>query len=285
MLATLGFRWRSFWRQLTGWRVVTPEEIEGVLRLPVLAIIPHLERRLTPVQRLGPVKRHIDLEGRWRSRLLIHFPLDSPAAAAYASLVDELAAGSRLHGRKTLLCISSVAGEGTSLTCTNLAIAGKRHNVKVLVVEGHTRAPRISSVLNLELEPGLTGCLHRSLPVARVIQKSGVAGVDVLAAGRPVAYPEALWGTPAFQRLLAEMRSLYDLVFFEGGAALLYQDTPVLAEKLDRILLIHQFGRTSSERIQKAIEKLGPQKEKILGVVLNDTPYRACVNARYGPPR
>ena len=72
--------------------MISPEEIEGALHLPVLAIIPHIERRrgLLPTQ--GPIMRQIDLEGRWRSRLLIHFPERSEAAVPYTALARELAA-------------------------------------------------------------------------------------------------------------------------------------------------------------------------------------------------
>ena len=49
-------------------------------------------------------------------------------------------------------------------------------------------------------------------------------------AGRAVPYPETLWSTPAFHRLLAEVRSLYDLILFEGPPILLYPDVVTLAE-------------------------------------------------------
>src|ERR1019366_8351276 len=161
----------TMWGKVAGaTHVVTPEEIEGVLHLPVLAIIPHIERRkgLLPTQ--GPIMRQVDLEGRWRSRLLIHYPENSSAALAYGALARELHAHSDSSRQKIWLVAGSVAGEGTSLTCMNLAIAAQRLGFKTLIVEGHTRAPRISSVFHLDLEPGLTGCLNRSLRAAQAIQ-------------------------------------------------------------------------------------------------------------------
>src|SRR5438046_269252 len=69
----LMFGWvESLWDKVTGPEMVTPEEIEGSLHLPVLAIIPHLERRASqpagrqvPNPTHGSVMRRIDLEGRW----------------------------------------------------------------------------------------------------------------------------------------------------------------------------------------------------------------------------
>ena len=267
------FGWAgSLWSKMSGTRMITPEEIEGALHLPVLAIIPHIERRkgLAPAQ--GPIMRRIDLEGRWRSRLLIHFPETAPAAATYAALAKDLAARSRTDRQKVWLLAAGVAGEGTSLSAMNLAIAAQRQGVKTLLIEGHTRAPRISSVFRLELEPGLTGCLNRSINAARAIQKSSLAAVDVLPAGHSVAYPETLWATPAFHRLLAEARSLYDLVLFEGPPVLLYPDTPILADKVDGIVIVHQFGRTSPQRVEKVLEKLTDRKDHVLGILLNDVP-------------
>jgi capsular exopolysaccharide synthesis family protein len=262
----------ALWQKVSGTRMVTPEEIEGALHLPVLAIIPHIERRkgLLPTQ--GPIMRRIDLEGRWRSRLLIHFPENVAASATYSNLAKELYARSLSSRQKVWLFAGSVAGEGTSLTIMNLAIAAQRLGVKTLIVEGHTRSPRISSVLRLDLEPGLTGCLNRSIGANHAIQKSSLAAVDVLSAGRPVAYPENLWGTPIFHRLLAEIRSLYDLVLFEGPPILLYSDVPVIADKVDGVVLIHQFGRSSPQRVEKVLAKLGDRQNHVLGIILNDVP-------------
>jgi capsular exopolysaccharide synthesis family protein len=267
------FSWAtSLWDKMAGTRMVTPEEIEGALHLPVLAIIPHIERRkgLLPTQ--GPIMRRIDLEGRWRSRLLIHYPENSPAAATYASLVKELHALSRAQRQKVWLFAGSVSGEGASLTTMNLAISAQRLGIKSLIIEGHTRSPRISSVFRLELEPGLTGCLNRSLNAVQAIQKSNLAAVDVLPAGHAVPYPETLWGTPAFHRLLAEVRTLYELILFEAPPVLLYPDASILADKVDGIVLIHQFGRTSPQRVEKVLEKLGDRRDHVLGVLLNDVP-------------
>ena len=253
--------------------MVTPEEIEGALHLPVLAIIPHLERRQASPLPSGSKPRRIDLDGRWRSKLLTHFPESSaPAAQAYLSLAKELQIAIENQRQKVWLFASSVAGEGTSLSCMNLAIVAQRQDIKTLLIEGHTRGPRISGVFWLDLEPGLTGCLNRSLSASRAIQKSGFAGVDVLPAGHAMAYPENLWGTPAFHRLLAEVRSLYDVILFEGPPVLLYPDASVLADKVDGMVLVHQYGRTSPERVDKVLKKLGERQDHLLGVLLNDVP-------------
>jgi len=271
----LGLNWiGEIWERVAGPNVITPEEIEGALHLPVVAIIPHLERRKISNPLSGPKMRRIDLEGRWRSRLLTYFPEKSQAAQAYLALIKDLHERSRLKRQKVWLFTSSVAGEGTSLTCMNLAIAAHKRGIKTVILEGHTRAPRISRVFRLNLEPGLTGCLNRSLNTAQAVRQSVVAGVNILPAGHPVAYPETLWGTPAFHRLLAELRSLYELVLLEGPPALLYPDASILADKVDGIVLVHQFGRTPPERVKKVIEKLGERQDHLLGVLLNDVPLR-----------
>jgi protein-tyrosine kinase len=263
---------RTLWRKMSGHSVISPEEIEGALHLPVLAIIPHIERRRTTAHVELTRVRRIDLEGRWRSRLLTHFPEKSAPAMAYQSLVIELQHRAREQRQKVWLLAAGVAGEGTSLTCMNLAIAARKRGLKTLIIEGHTRAPRISRVLHLNLEPGLTGCLKRSVSLQQAVRPSSLDGVAVLPAGHVEAYPETLWGTPAFHRLLAEARSLYELILFEGPPALLYPDVSILADKVDGIILVHQYGRTPPERVQRVIEKLRERQDHLLGVLLNDVP-------------
>src|SRR5437762_4338227 len=101
----LMFSWvTSFWDKVAGaTHMVTPEEIEGALHLPVLAIIPHLERRRSNAPLDGSRVRRIDLEGRWRSRLLSYFSDNSPAAMAYHSLVNDLHQRSREQRQKVWL--------------------------------------------------------------------------------------------------------------------------------------------------------------------------------------
>src|SRR5258708_36241564 len=119
----LGLNWiGEIWERVAGPNVITPEEIEGALHLPVVAIIPHLERRKKFPPPQTSKMRHIDLDGRWRSRLLTHFPDKSPAAQAYLSLVKDLHERSRLKRQKVWLVISSVAGVGTSITGMNPAL-------------------------------------------------------------------------------------------------------------------------------------------------------------------
>ncbi len=265
---------RSFWRKITKSDVIAPEEIEAALRLPVVAIIPHLERRTTAAMNSGIHKRQLDLEGRWRSRLLVHFSEKTQAALAYDSLVKEVIERARSRRQKVWLLAGTVAGEGTSLTCMNLAIAARRRGAKTLIIEAHTRSPRISRTLSLDLEPGLTGCLQRALNAAHAIRESVVEGIHVLPAGPDVAYAEMLWGAPPFHRLLAEVRSLYDVIFIESAPILLYPDAGVLADKVDGIIIVNQYGRTPPERVKKAIEKLGDRQDILLGVLLNDAPLR-----------
>ncbi len=271
----ISLSWLSdLWRSITKTTVVSPEEIEAALHLPVVAIIPHLERRQGRDTHPSPRARRIDLEGRWASRLLHHFPDTSPATLAYESLAKEILDRSRARRQKIWMLAGSVSGEGASLSCMNLAIMAQKRGAKALVVEAHTRSPRISRALSLELEPGLTGCLQRSLNLSMAVRDSEMAGVRVLPAGNIVAYPEMQWTTPAFHRLLAEMRSLYDVVLMEAPPVLLYPDVPILADKVDGIILLNQFGRTPPERVRKAIEKLGERQDILLGVLLNDVPAR-----------
>lgn len=263
---------RSYIRQFALQKMVTAEEIEGVLRLPILAIVPHLERRRQLSPEHQHLRRQFRLDGRWFSRLLIHFAVDHPAASVYATLVQSLRQDAEVNRRKLLVLTSPLPGEGTSLTAANLAIAGHRKGIRVLVVEGDIRSPRISTVLNLPLEPGLTGVLTKGVPVASAIRKDPVTQIDVLPAGRALPYPGALWSDPAFERLLITLRGLYDLVLFETGSMLLHADSAAIAERADGTILIHQFGRGTEERIERAVEKWGALRDSIVGVILNDVP-------------
>jgi Mrp family chromosome partitioning ATPase len=262
---------RRWWRRLMGQRVVTPEEIEGILRLPVLAVIPHMERRRIKVRtEQGSLRRRIDLDGRWRSRLLLEMPPDRSLAAAYETLLDQIQPTQTPSGRRAFLLASAVPGEGVSLSAANLAIVAARRSLRVLLIEGSTA--RTSRVFGLPISPGFTECLERALPVAQVIHPVLQARIDLLPCGAPAKHPDSIWMQASFRRVLSQVRSAYDLVLFDGPALTTLVSPADLGQCFDGLILIHQFGRTSAERLMPLLERLSSCRERILGAVLNDVP-------------
>lgn len=264
---------RHMWRKMKSTKAVAPEEIEAALRLPIVAIIPHLERRNKLPQTGDTRKRQLDLSGRWRSRLISYFPDKSPAALAYDSLLCEMVERSRSRRQKAWLFSGSVAGEGTSLSCMNLAIAAGRRGVKTLILEAHVRSPRISRILELDSEPGLTGCLQRALSPTNAIQSTQFpAWISCLRGPKSLIRKCCGARRPfsVFLRKCAPYTNWYSWRARYPFVSRLRR----FADKVDGIVVINQYGRTPPERVKKAIEKLGPRQDILLGVMLNDSPLR-----------
>ena len=69
--------------------------------------------------------------------------------------------------------------------------------------------------------------------------------------------------------LLDSLIKDYDIVMINGGSTIHQMEFFILAQWTDEIILIETLGESSLEGIEKMIEKLGSNRNKIKGFVIN----------------
>jgi Mrp family chromosome partitioning ATPase len=251
-------------------RVVTPEEIEGALGLPVLAVIPHLERRAEDDKSaFGRPRRRMQINGEWRSRLLSTIGQDSPAWSEYDLLAKALLDERRLRKSQVFLVTSFARAEGVSLTCANLALAAMKRGMKALVIEGPLRAPRVHSALGLDREPGVTEWVQRQLSMESVLQTSREPAIDVIATGR-AAQAKGIWRATSLRQGLAVAKKTHALILIDAPPLGSSDDIEAIAAAADGCILVHNFGRASLRNVRQELHQHVEFQEKWIGVVLND---------------
>lgn len=260
---------KRLWKKITRDRAITVEEIESVLRLPVLGVIPHLERRRAraPLGD-GPVKRRIESDGRWGSRLLHRWPENGLEAVAYIRIDASLKNAAPQHTHPVFWLTSRSRGEGVSLTAVNLAITGARRGARILVVDADLSDARLTRILGLSREPGLYEAIDRALPLTSVVHSAPELGFDLVPSGQPIGGSDRLWSLPAWPRLLEQARSIYGCVLIDGPLSGLRDAAMVPC--VDGIVLVHQLGRGSLASAPRLARELDPLRPKLLGAIIND---------------
>ena len=86
-------------------------------------------------------------------------------------------------GPRTLVVSSSGPGEGKSTTTANLAIALAETGVRVALIDGDLRLPRVADYMGIEGGVGLTNVLIGRVDVADALQKWGANQLYVLPSG------------------------------------------------------------------------------------------------------
>ncbi|MFA5976306.1 MAG: polysaccharide biosynthesis tyrosine autokinase [Elusimicrobiota bacterium] len=268
--------------------MVTPEEIEQFLQLPVLAAISHIERRQTSSNKpAGPVLRKPDPLGEMRSRLILHFPPQSSNAEVHHLLRNNLMKDVQSGHSQIYLFTSAINGEGKSITAANFAIAAAQAGLPTLLVEADLRKPMVSKLFGLPAEPGLTNYFYSSphweTSIARweqiargtahlgeAINLSGITNLHVLTSGKLPTNPISLFSSDRLKQLMQAMRQRFPLIIMDGAPALLFADSSIMGPLADGVVLVYRFGHTGREVLRRAHNQLISSNAKIIGVVVND---------------
>jgi tyrosine-protein kinase Etk/Wzc len=267
--------------------MVTTEEIEDYLQLPVLATVPHIERRDANAEPMGPRIRRRDRLGEIQSRLICNFAPKSSVVEVYHILRNNLTRNVKSGENQVYLFTSAVVAEGKSLTAANFAVAAAQAGIPTLLAEVDLRKPMVDKLFGIPPEPGLTDYFFRSPrwesyvmdwdkmksvspKLASAINTSGMANLHVLPSGPSPSNPVSLLSSDRFLQLLADMRRRYPLVILDGAPAMLFADSAILGRHVDGVVLVYRFGRTAREVLSRAHNQLSSSNAKILGVVVND---------------
>lgn len=183
---------------------------------------------------------------------------------------------------KVITVTSSLPGEGKSTTACNLAIALAQTGVRVALVEGDLRRPRVAEYLGLERSVGLTTVLVGRVALESALQQASTPGLDVLTSGALPPNPSEIIQTSAMSGLVADLREAYDVVLIDAPPLLPVTDASLLASISDGALLVVRHGQTGREAVASAVTRLHAVGGRLLGTVLSMAPVKELSRTGYG---
>ena len=183
---------------------------------------------------------------------------------------------------RVITITSAVPGEGKTTTACNLAIALAQAGVRVAIVEGDLRRPRISTYLGVEKAVGLTTVLLGRVTLESAMQTVETPGLEVLASGSLPPNPSEILQTTAMSTLVANLHADYDMVIIDAPPLLPVTDAALLASLSDGAILVVRHGSTKREAVQAATERLAGVGATLLGSVLTMTPAKDLERHGYG---
>lgn len=266
----------------------TIDDVESLLQVPVLAVIPHFGYvENAPVSQMNFSWRRLfgkhDKVPDERYTLFAHYNPRSPATEAYRILRTNLKLAPE---RKVLLVTSAGPGEGKSTLISNLGIVIAQAGLRVVLVSSDLRRPQLGRLFDLPRDQGLSEVLRGDLAVERSIRglsdfilgKFGyeetiknpyLANLFVITSGKLPENPAELLGSANMQATLEKLRSQYDVVLVDAPPILPVADALLLAPQVDGVMLVYEVGRISRAALGRAKGQLDSVGARILGVVLN----------------
>jgi capsular exopolysaccharide synthesis family protein len=174
------------------------------------------------------------------------------------------------NGGSISFAVSSPApAEGKSLISANLAMSFADAGLRTILVDGDTRRGALHEMFGLSSAPGLTDYLSGQASLSDVTRPTTHAALNIIPCGvRQKRSPELLT-SERLPRLVAELRSSYDVVIF---------DTPPLAAGIDgysiatatgHLLVVLRIGQTARRMAAEKLQMFERLPVDIVGAVLN----------------
>jgi tyrosine-protein kinase Etk/Wzc len=252
-----------------------PEDLEAVLHIPGLAVIP----RITDGSRSAQSHFRRLLGSGKSPRPAAGSPLTgnqtfSIGIEAFRNLRTSLIWSDGGETLRTLVVTSAAPGEGKTMTAANLAVTLAYDGLRVLLVDCDIRRPRIHGLFQLPRAPGLMELLRASAdpdgPPIQAIRETPVARLSVLTCGAlPVNASNLLSGT-RMRVLLRELQEQFDIIVLDTPPVLATADASIVSSLTDGVLLVVRAGATDRNAAQRAYQQLANVGARVVGTVLND---------------
>jgi capsular exopolysaccharide synthesis family protein len=194
------------------------------------------------------------------------------AAEKFRLLAVRLRNLSQRRELRRLLITSAIPDEGKSVVAVNLASTLARYKqLRVLLVEGDIRRPRIRTNLGLPAMKGLSEWLRSDIPASEIIYQVNPPGLKfwLLPAGEPLSEPGELMQSGRLAALMDKLSESFDWIVIDSTPILPVADTSIWARLSQGILMVVREGKTEKRQLQKALEAL--EGSSLLGVVLNSS--------------
>jgi succinoglycan biosynthesis transport protein ExoP len=237
--------------------VKTMDDVESLLGVPVLAIIP----------------KNINLLHKEEG--------DTPDAEAYRILRTNIEFNRPNPEANTISLVSGGPGEGKSTTIANLAFICAQGGYSTLIVDADLRRPVQHLLFDMSNEFGLTNYLTTDMDLDEAILPTTVENLSLLPSGILPSDAVGILNSQRMSDTIAELKMRYDIVFFDSPPILGVSDASVIASEVDQTVIVVQhrrFPRAMLARVKQAILGVGGT---VLGVVLNNVDLKHDQNYYY----
>jgi capsular exopolysaccharide synthesis family protein len=230
-------------------RFKTTDDAERSLGIPFLGCIPHYKpKRHRPVALYEP----------WSS-----------ASEAYRMLRTWLQLSAQQRGA-TLMITSAVPSEGKSTIAANLAVSFAQLGHVVLLMDVDLRRPTVQRFFPGANGSGLTNILVQKAEWQQVLQDTAMENLKVLFTGDKPHNPAELLSAQGMKRLMASLKSAFDIIIVDAPVTLSIPDVAILAPEIAGVLLVHHPAKGNKGAALEAKRVLERAGANLLGVVFNN---------------
>jgi len=227
-------------------------DVESVLRLPVLGVIPFAH---DPLGEAG--NDPAQLEPYRVLHTNINLTIQPPGEP------------------RALVIFSAGPGEGKSTTLHQVARLMGAGGERVILIDSDLRRPTQHRLAGRSKEPGLSELLLGQKTLDEAIQKDVSPGLDFIPSGAVAGFTLSLIYGNRLREVIKTLKGRYDKIVFDSPPIIGVSDASVLVSAVDGAVLLIQHRRNPQSMVLRAQQIVEGLKVPLIGVVLNQVPANA----------
>ena len=233
-------------------RVKSSFDIEAVVGLPLIGIIPQIKKMEQPD----------------KAQIVVN-NADRQVCEAFLTLHSSLRLKDESKNAQCILTTSTIPGEGKSFTTTNLALTFAAHGERVAIVDCDLRKPNIHKSFRLENRKGVIDICAGTATIDDVVIRGVHPNLDVIPTGGRAKNPTQILNGKAFESMISDLRKRYDRVFFDTPPLAAVSDALIILPLVDGSVFTIFFNKVRRKAAQFSAKKLSETNVPVFGAVLN----------------
>lgn len=247
--------------------VKSSEDVETLLQLPTLAVIPSFERRQPPSR---PSPAAAAPQGARAADLVVFREPKSMVAEAFRSMRTAVLFSTPNAPPRVLVVTSAAASEGKTSTSLNLASTLAASGSRTLLIDADLRRPSCHRAFGIANDTGLSRYLAGQVELDDVVRVLDVPNLLFVPAGPTPPNPAELVGSERMRETLEKLRDDYDFVIVDSPPTLPVTDAVLLGREADGVVLVVKGNDTPRELVKRARDQLQQAGVHILGALVNN---------------
>ena len=197
----------------------------------------------------------------------------SISAESYRTLRTNIQYSSFDKEIRTIVVTSSEPGEGKSTVAGNLALSFAQSDKSTIIIDCDLRKPSLHKKFRISNMAGLSDILIGRKSLVEAVNQYN-ENMHIITSGKIPPNPAEMLGSKAMERLMAELKEIYDVIILDSAPLQAVTDAQILSTKCDGTILVVRAEKTKRDSVASAKELLDKVNANVLGVVLNVTENR-----------
>ncbi|MBI1738456.1 MAG: polysaccharide biosynthesis tyrosine autokinase [Acidobacteria bacterium] len=240
--------------------VKVPEEVEQLIGLPALGVIPAVASIGTTSAYSRTLPAAAPAKAPTHELATLSQP-HSIVSEAYRALRTSILLSTSKHPPQTILITSGQPREGKTTTALNLSITLAQRGDRVVISNDVGLSSFLAGVVSIDDLP-------RAVP--------HIPNLFVISSGPTPPNPAELLSSEPMVGMFSELRRQFDFIVMDSPPTITVADSMILAAHADGVMLVIHGGVTTRESLRQAHKLLAGVNARMLGVVLNNVDIRSA---------